>query len=93
MKFHKIYDRLGWLDKLNTGLIEIPVVLDLGCGHHKFLPTAIGIDNIDNPQVDIVGDVFEVLSEIPNSTVDCLYSAHFLSISMMFQGFCVSVFE
>lgn len=52
--------------------------LELGCGQHKKNLDAIGIDLIDYECVDIVGDIFEVLSKIPDSVVKTIYTYHFL---------------
>ncbi len=53
------------------------VKLELGCGEHKKIPDAIGIDALDYPGVDIVGDIFEVLRAFPAGSVDAIYSFHF----------------
>jgi ubiquinone/menaquinone biosynthesis C-methylase UbiE len=74
---NNIDDRQQWLSKLKDGTISVPVVLDVGCGSNKLTSSAIGIDICGSPEVDIVGDVFDVLSEIPDSSVDLLYSSHF----------------
>jgi ubiquinone/menaquinone biosynthesis C-methylase UbiE len=54
------------------------VELELGCGGRKRRAGAIGIDLLDSPSVDIVGDVYDVLSAFPSSSVDSVYSYHFL---------------
>jgi predicted SAM-dependent methyltransferase len=51
--------------------------LDLGCGQRKHDTSYIGIDSLDYDCVDIVGDIFEVLAAIPDSSVDGVYSSHF----------------
>ena len=53
------------------------VVLELGCGNRKRDPGWIGIDALDFDDVDIVGDVFEVLTQFPASAVDAVHSYHF----------------
>jgi len=53
------------------------VKLELGCGEHKKIPDAIGIDALNYPGVDIVGDIFEVLRAFPATSVDAIYSFHF----------------
>ena len=57
--------------KINKGmnlLIEMKaqrnIVLELGCGESKKHLNAISIDAIDYPGVDLVGDIFEVFSDI-----------------------------
>jgi SAM-dependent methyltransferase len=52
--------------------------LDLGCGHRKRGPDYIGIDLIDHDDVDIVGDAFDVLARIPDSSVSSVFSSHFM---------------
>lgn len=70
----KIIDKkelLGRIDDLEE------IVLELGCGHRKRHPTAIGIDLRDFPGVDIVGDALAVLRKIPDNSVATVYSYHF----------------
>lgn len=55
-----------------------PVVLEIGCGGNKKYGYAVGIDALDFPCVDIVGDVFEVLRLFPNDSIDEITSAHFI---------------
>lgn len=55
-----------------------PVVLELGCGNRKRNRQAIGVDMLDYPDVDIVGDVYEVLASFPTQSVDAVYSYHFV---------------
>lgn len=66
---HNVLSRLYDLKEVN---------LELGCGQAKVSPDFIGIDQIDYPAVDLVGEVFEVLEKIPAQVVDRLYSSHFL---------------
>lgn len=51
--------------------------LELGCGNFKRHPEAIGIDALDHECVDIVGDVYAVLEEVPAATIKAVYSYHF----------------
>jgi len=51
--------------------------LELGCGGRKRHPEALGIDALDHECVDIVGDVYEVLEQVPASSVKAVYSYHF----------------
>lgn len=53
------------------------VILDIGCGPNKKKPEYIGIDMLDIEGVDIVGDIYEVLSKFPDNSVDAIYSFHF----------------
>lgn len=52
--------------------------LDIGCGGRKRASGYIGIDRLDLPGVDVVGDVLDVLQGIPGGTVAEIYSSHFL---------------
>ncbi|MBN9220968.1 MAG: methyltransferase domain-containing protein [Mesorhizobium sp.] len=51
--------------------------LELGCGNRKRHPEAIGIDALDFPDVDVVGDVFDVIKCISDQSVSGIYSYHF----------------
>jgi ubiquinone/menaquinone biosynthesis C-methylase UbiE len=51
--------------------------LDLGCGARKRNPEALGVDALDLPEVDIVGDIFEVLTFLPQNSVQRIYASHF----------------
>lgn len=52
--------------------------LDLGCGTRKRSPEHIGIDRLEHRAVDVVGDVLDVLGEIPDGVVAEVYCSHFL---------------
>ena len=67
-----IVDKRGLLER-DGGLC-----LDLGCGNRKLGPEYIGIDLLDGPQVDVVGDVTDVLERIRPGSVQRVYSSHFL---------------
>lgn len=54
------------------------IELELGCGNSKRNRDAIGVDMLDYPDVDIVGDVYEVLEGFPAGSVDACYSHHFV---------------
>jgi len=69
-----IYDKHGILTNISK---KSPVALELGCGNHKRQERSIGIDSINYDCVDIVGDVFDILREIPDGSVEVVYSAHF----------------
>ena len=66
-----IVDKNGLLPKMRGARIE------LGCGSQKQDPDAVGVDALDSPATDIVGDAFEVLAEIPDGFVSRISSAHF----------------
>jgi len=55
-----------------------PVKLELGCGPRKRIPGAITTDLLDYECVDIVGEVFSVLKQFPDDSVDYIYSFHFV---------------
>jgi ubiquinone/menaquinone biosynthesis C-methylase UbiE len=52
------------------------VDIELGCGSRKRNPKSVGIDILDFECVDIVGDVYEVLEQIPRESVDSIESIH-----------------
>ena len=54
------------------------IELELGCGNTKRNRQAIGIDILDYPDVDIVGDIYEVLASLPSQSVSAVYSYHFI---------------
>jgi len=55
-----------------------PVILELGCGNRKRYPGSVGVDILDYPAVDLVGDVCDVLKSLPSSSVKCIYAYHVL---------------
>jgi len=55
-----------------------PVILELGCGPNKKHDNAIGIDLLDYPGVDLVGDIFDSLLLFPDKSVDTIYAYHFI---------------
>jgi len=62
-----------------TRLPAMPrVALALGCGASKRDANAIGIDALDLPGVDVVGDVFDVLARFPEACVDAIATHHFV---------------
>lgn len=67
-------DKFGKLGNLDQGNI----ILELGCGPNKVVDNAVGIDFLDFPCVDVVGDVFEVLADLPDNCVDAVYAYHFI---------------
>ena len=70
-----LIDKKGILTKVHS--IE-HVELELGCGNTKRNQLAIGVDMLDYPDVDIVGDIYEVLASFPAQSVDAVYSYHFV---------------
>ena len=54
------------------------VILELGCGEYKKIKNSITVDLINYKDVDICGDIYEVLELIPNGIIDKVYSSHFI---------------
>jgi ubiquinone/menaquinone biosynthesis C-methylase UbiE len=54
-------------------------ILELGCGGRKRIPESIGIDILDLPGVDLVGDAIDVLRTFESQSVDEVHSHHFLT--------------
>ena len=72
-----IKDNLGLINKINS-FEKKKITLDIGCGANKKISTNIGIDMLDLPGVDIVGDVLNITNELKENTVDEIYTSHFL---------------
>ena len=70
-----IIDKQGLLAK--QGMAS-PPVLELGCGPRKRIAGSVGIDELDYPDVDIVGDVYDVLQHFPTGSVAEVYGYHFI---------------
>jgi SAM-dependent methyltransferase len=68
-------DRVGAIDLANSGH---RITIELGCGPAKRHRDAIGIDQLNYPGVDIVGDVFDVLGALQSACVSTVYTYHFL---------------
>jgi SAM-dependent methyltransferase len=67
-----VVDKHGVLDGIDGAK------LDLGCGPRKRGSDYIGVDVIDHAAVDVVGDAFEVLEQIPDGSLDRVFSSHFM---------------
>ncbi len=61
-----------------------PVVLELGCGR-KAIPGRITVDRVDLPQVDVVADLEEGLSFLPDRCVDEIHSRSVLEHIVNFE--------
>jgi ubiquinone/menaquinone biosynthesis C-methylase UbiE len=63
-----------------AGITDVPrgAKLDLGCGQRKRSSDYIGVDVIEAPGVDLVGDVYEHLDRLPDAWVTEVFSSHFL---------------
>lgn len=70
-----VIDRRGLLEQLSG---FNPLILELGCGARKRNAGAIGIDVLDYPEVDLVGDINDVLRRFPSDCVDEVYGNHFI---------------
>lgn len=70
-----VIDKRNFVSEL--GKLE-SVELELGCGKKRRNPRRIGIDALDFPSVDIVGDIYDVLAMFPENSVDAVYSRHFV---------------
>ena len=51
--------------------------LNLGCGNSPSPVGYLGVDRFDGVHVDIVGDIFDVLSELEGGSVSEIYCSHF----------------
>lgn len=71
----EIIDRQGLLDNLSPSR---SLIIELGCGPRKRNAEAIGIDILDYPEVDLVGDIFDVLQKFPDSCVVSVSAHHFI---------------
>jgi SAM-dependent methyltransferase len=63
------------IETINSGQNSI---LELGCGKKKKNPDYIGVDILISPEVDIQGDVFEILSLINDDVIEEIHSSHFI---------------
>jgi SAM-dependent methyltransferase len=64
--------KLAQLIRTRSGTME------LGCGPARRHADAVTVDALDFPDVDVVGDVFQILASIPDGSVDAVHSYHFL---------------
>ena len=51
--------------------------LELGCGNNKKNKNYLGVDILENSSADIVGEIFEVLKNINDNSVNSISSYHF----------------
>ena len=63
-------------------LAELPkreiAIVEFGCGERKQSSDCVGVDLLDLPGVDIVGDAFQVLLRLPDASLSEIRSSHFL---------------
>lgn len=65
--------------------------LELGCGPRKRHADAIGVDRLDYPGVDLVGDVFEILRALPTACVQSIHAYHFFEHVEDISGLLVEI--
>ena len=65
-----IIDKVGALDRGR------PLKLDLGCGPARHAADFVGVEMLDGPAVDVVGDVVDVLRALGDESVVEIYSSH-----------------
>lgn len=73
----EIKDKFNLINTINS-FAKKEVTIDLGCGNKKKINAHVGIDKLDFPCVDIVGDVLSVTKKFNENTVDKIYTSHFL---------------
>lgn len=69
----EIKDTKGLIKNMRPG---DSLMLELGSGEVKYDSKSIAIDLIDYEDVDIVGDIYDVLKLIPSASVKHIYSSH-----------------
>jgi len=70
----RIIDKRGAFGRARGGE---RVSLELGCGSRKRHADALGVDALDYPGVDLVGDVFAILRGFPDASVSAVHAYHF----------------
>ena len=68
--------KAGIVDKVGALNRDGPLKLDLGCGPSRRGADFVGVDALDGPAVDVVGDVLEVLRALDDQSVAEIYSSH-----------------
>ena len=66
------------LDEAGALRREGVLKLDLGCGASKRDPSYVGVDVLETPAADVVGDVGRVLAALPDDRVQEIYASHLL---------------
>lgn len=74
-KMVKVLDKNDSIERIKSG---DKIILEIGCGNNKRDPNAIGIDILDSPCTDIIGDACEILRLLPDNSVDRITSNHVL---------------
>jgi ubiquinone/menaquinone biosynthesis C-methylase UbiE len=70
-----VKDPQGLIDQINAGGKKF--ALTLGSGPTREIPGNITVDLAEHENVDISGDVFDVLNLIKNSSISSIYASHF----------------
>ncbi len=52
------------------------VILEIGSGNNKTHKNSICIDLIDSSNVDIIGDIYDVIKKFDDNSVDLVHSSH-----------------
>jgi ubiquinone/menaquinone biosynthesis C-methylase UbiE len=68
-----IIDKKGVLD----GALPADLRIEVGCGPTKRYADSIGVDAIDYPTVDVVGDARDILDRLPAECAQLISSEHF----------------
>jgi hypothetical protein len=73
-----IHDKRSLIDRIWRFHDREDFHIELGCGNRKRSPGVIGVDSSDHPSVDIVGDMYDVLSQLPAASVASVSAFHSL---------------
>lgn len=71
-----IKDVDGFIERINAGGQNYG--LTMGSGGTREIPGNITTDLLDHENVDICGDIFEVLASLQDNTISSFYSSHFI---------------
>ena len=63
------------IDAINAGR---EVGLELGSGGQRARPGYVTVDLRDHPEVDVRGDVFDVLAALKDDSISAIYASHFI---------------
>jgi SAM-dependent methyltransferase len=70
-----MHDRRGLIEAINAGR---EAKLELGSGGARARPGYVTVDLRDHPEVDIRGDVYDVLASLKDDCVSAIYASHFI---------------
>jgi len=74
-----LHDKIIDKHNLLPGLENMErLAIELGCGQKKISEDVIGIDAINTEAADIIADISQGLSFLPDNSVDIIYSNHVL---------------